>query len=188
MPNTSATGGYLTGTESTIEGQALDRFLNSFIGGLTGITGDLIRPMWQLNPPKIPANTVDWISFGLTITDSDANAYLLQGTSGTTMKRNEFGEMSMIFYGNNAMINAKKMRDGLQIEQNRSYLRTVGLTTRGVKSLIHIPELIGDIWYNRVDITIEFAREMQSSYNVLTILSANGFIKTETITVPFKTQ
>ena len=178
----SATGGYLVGIESSIEGQTLDRFLNTFIVGITGISGNLVRPMWQLNPPKMPSNTVDWVAYGIIIVDQDANAYIEQTDLVSILRRNEVGELSIVCYGASAFTNVKRIRDALQIAQNREYLRAYGITIKGTKPLNHIPELVGDIWYNRVDMTIEFVREIVTSYNVLPITSVQGTYLTESHT------
>lgn len=183
----SATGGYLVGAESTIEGQTLDRFLNSFLSGITGLNSSMVRPMWQPNPPKIPSAETDWMGYGIIIIESDDSAYVEQHDTSALLKRSEFGELSLMCYGTNAFINIKKVRDALQIGQNREYLNAYGLAIKGTKNIVHTPELVGDIWYNRVDMVIEFAREIITSYNILSIQSANGLIKTEKLTVPFKT-
>jgi len=178
----SSMGGYLVGIESSIEGQTLDRFLNSFLSGITGINSTLVRPSWQLNPPKMPINTVNWIGYGAVIIDSDQNAYIEAGTNTSILKRNEYGELSLFVYGPDAFIMAKRVRDSLQIGQNRDYLRANGITTKGVQPLNHVPELIGDIWYNRIDMTIEFAREILTSYNVqsITSIQTGSIVKSDT--------
>ena len=177
----SNVAGYLTPTYSTTEGATLEDFFNTVIVALTGLTGDKVRPMFQINPPKIPANSVDWCGFSINEIDSDDNAYYEQATTTATMQRNEYAQLLISFYGINAMINAKKIRDSLQLGQNRDTLRTNGIGITGFTNAVRVLELINDIWYNRVDITMQFAREIRASYNVFTILSthASTLIKTD---------
>ncbi|MDD1617319.1 MAG: hypothetical protein LUQ28_12755 [Methylococcaceae bacterium] len=177
----SNVAGYLVPTYSTTEGATLEDFFNTVIVALTGLTGDKVRPMFQINPPKIPANSVDWCGFSINEIDSDDNAYYEQATTTATMQRNEYAQLLISFYGVNSMINAKKIRDSLQLGQNRDALRTNGIGITGFTNAVRVPELINDIWYNRVDITMQFAREIRASYNVFTILSthASTLIKTD---------
>jgi len=177
----SNVAGYLVPTYSTTEGATLEDFFNTVIVALTGLTGDKVRPMFQINPPKLPSNSVDWCGFAINEIDSDDNAYYEQATTTATMQRNEYAQLLISFYGINAMINAKKIRDSLQLGQNRDALRTNGIGITGFTNAVRVPELINDIWYNRVDITMQFAREIRASYNVFTILSthASTLIKTD---------
>ena len=177
----SNVAGYLVPTYSTTEGATLEDFFNTVIVALTGLTGDKVRPMFQINPPKLPSNSVDWCGFSINEIDTDDNAYYEQATTTATMKRNEYAQLLISFYGVNAMINAKKIRDSLQLGQNRDALRTNGIGITGFTNAVRVPELINDIWYNRVDITMQFAREIRASYNVFTILSthASTLIKTD---------
>ena len=124
MPNSSATGGYLTQTSSSIDGQALRRFLQSVIVGVTGLNATLVRPMWQQNPPPIPSIDVDWCGFAIMTQRPEKGAFHEQlNAGGATLLRHEELDLLCAFYGPNCLVNAGLLRDGLElIAQNREQL------------------------------------------------------------------
>lgn len=177
MPNSSATGGYLTQTASSIEGQALRRFLQSVIAGVTGINATLVRPMWQQNPPPIPSIDVDWCGFGITAQRPEKGAYHEQGDTDATMLRHEQLDLLCAFYGPNCLSNAAILRDGIElIAQNREQLFLAGMGVWGFGDITHAPELVNDRFFDRADITMTINREVRRSYSILHFVSAYGTI------------
>lgn len=184
MPNTSATGGVLVETETAFN---VERFFHGVIMGLTGIDKTLIRPRWQPNAPIMPANNIDWIAFGVSELNHDATAYTVETEIDSNLIRHESYAVLCSFYGPNAQTNYRKMRDGLEIGQNRDslFVNKMGYTT--TSKTTHAPELVNDVWFDRYDAKFEFAREVIKSYNIFEIESAHGSINTETLTFPFNT-
>ena len=182
MSNTSATGGYLAPTTPALPGNlTFQQFMQAVLVGITGLDGPLVRPRWQLNPPKQPQPDVDWMAFGISNKQADANGYLNVATSPTasTLSRHETFDVECSFYGPDADANAQRLREGLQISQNREVLFKNNMAFKGDGPIVAAPELVNDRWYHRRDITLTFARQIQSSYQILTITSSGGTVKTD---------
>jgi len=178
--NSTANGGYLVPNIDPTDKQ-LRNFFQKMIVGITEIEGKLVRPRWQPNPPKQPENNIDWCAFGWQAVNSDANASVLTNENGEAgiLRRDENIELLATFYGPNAMGYASMLRDGLEIEQNRYVLRQNGVAFQGEDGIVHLPEQINDIWYDRQDLTLNFTREVRREYNVLSFIGASGIIITD---------
>ena len=178
MPNTSATGGYLTQTSSSLDGLALRRFLQSVIVGVTGIDATLVRPMWQQNPPPIPSIDVDWCGFSIMAQRPEKGAFHEQlNSGGATLIRHEELDLLCAFYGPSCLANTGLLRDGLElIAQNRAQLFLAGMGVTGFSDTTHAPELVNDRFFDRADITMTVKREIRRSYDVLYFLGANGTV------------
>ena len=170
--STSATGGYLIESETTLD---VKHFFHDLIMNITGIDKTLVRPRWQRNQPIMPSSGTNWCGFGITTLESDDSAYVKENDLGTlaTLVRHERHSLFCSFYGTLASENIKKMRDGLQIGQNREVLFLNNFGYVSCTPSTHAPELINDIWHDRYDIEFQFAREVHKDYNVLSILQAN---------------
>ena len=170
--STSATGGYLIESETALD---VKRFFHDLIMNITGIDKTLVRPRWQPNQPIIPSSGTNWCGFGITILESDDSAYLKENSLGdsASLIRHEKYSLFCSFYGTLASENIRKMRDGLQIGQNREVLFLNNFGYVSCTPSTHAPELINDIWHDRYDIEFQFAREVHKDYNVLSILHAN---------------
>lgn len=179
MSNTSATGGYLTpGMIAPDEDQTLRRFLQRLLSGVTGLVGDMVRPMWQTNPPPVPAIDVNWLAFSVDNQRPDANPYQRQtDDDGMLLVRHEDLDLRCIFYGPNCQKNANLLRDGLYVAQNRERLFLAGVAVVGVSDTMHVPELINDRYFDRADITISMRREIRRDYQVLHFLGAAGTVE-----------
>lgn len=177
MPNTSATGGYLTQTSASLEGQALRRFLQSVIVGVTGISASLVRPSWQENPPPIPAIDVDWCGFGIVAQRPEKGAYHEQLNDSATLLRHEQMEIMCAFYGPNCISYAGILRDGIElVAQNREQLFLNGMDVFGFSDVTHAPELVNDRYFDRADITMTINREVRRNYNIMHFVGANGSV------------
>lgn len=176
MPNSSATGGYLTQTSSSIDGQALRRFLQSVIVGVTGLNATLVRPMWQQNPPPSPSIDVDWCGFAIMTQRPEKGAFHEQlNAGGATLLRHEELDLLCAFYGPNCLVNAGLLRDGLElIAQNREQLFLAGMGVNGFSDITHAPELVNDRFFDRADITMTIQREIRRSYDILHFVGASG--------------
>lgn len=193
--NTSATGGYLSPktTPAPTEGDALDDALQEVVVGITGIAASLVRPRWQPTPPPQPDANTDWCAIGITDSEPDANAYIAHDGTGDgqdNMQRHEDFQVLASFYGPNGRSLAGVLRDGLQVGQNRYPLDAVSVKFIGTGRILSVPELINEQWVRRVDMTIDFRRQVDRAYPVLNIDGAQGTFSSDnpTLTTPWNVE
>jgi hypothetical protein len=182
VPNTSATGGYLTPTTTPDDDVALALFMQTVIVGVTGLAGTLVRREWQVEPGAQPAIDVNWCAFGVATTQADDNPYerYNDADDDSSLVRQEEFELSCIFYGPNCQGYAKRLRDGLCIAQNREAMFVVGISFASpAAQVIHVPELINNRWHDRADVTLTFRRQISRDYDILSLLDAYGTIETD---------
>lgn len=178
MSNTSATGGYLLpGTSPTpVEGTSFEDFLHDVIAGITGLSGKLMRPRWQDEPPNIPQAATTWAAFGITAWDPDTYAVEREnpvGDGSVDLIRHETNEILVSFYGPDSSLYAGILRDGLQVSQNRSVLTAAGIGLTRTGSPQQVPSLVKERWQKRIDLPITIRRQILRNYPVLTLLSAH---------------
>lgn len=177
MSNTSATGGVLTQTAGPAEGQTLRRFLQTLVAGVTGLTGDKVRQSWQPNPPPVPAIDVDWCGISIVASRADENAYVQPlSAGGAYLVRHEELDVLCAFYGPGCMDNAGRLRDGLQLSQNRETLLLADMGLVGCSDMIHTPELVNDRYFDRADLTMTLRRKVKRTYAILSFVSVNGVV------------
>lgn len=192
MPNTSATGGYLTPTSSVaLNDDALDDFLQAVVVGVTGMPGATVRPRWQPEPPNLPQTSVgadgatvipDWAAIGIIDVEPDFNAAVMHQSAGNgddILLRQEILTLMTSFYGPNAGSNCALLRDGLQIAQNREVLQVAGYGVIETGNPRQVPVQIKDIWWRRVDMQVRIRRQVQRIYPVLNLVSAAGTINNQ---------
>jgi len=192
VPNSSATGGTLVATYESPDDAVLGRLLQPTLAGLADIEGSLVRPLWQLNPPPVPDHNVDWIAFGIESRTADANAYLEPGADDTALIRHEEITWQVSCYGPNGMRTAGRIRDGLEIRQNRVPLDLAGLGFVAADFIANLAEVVNGRFYARADLTLIFRREIRRGYAILPLAGVSGDIRaddsesqplTETVTV-----
>lgn len=187
MVNDSTAAGWLVPTASSppLEDAELDAVFQQMIVGLTGLPGNMVRPRWQPTVPKQPEPTVNWCAIGVTDSESDANPVIAHNGSGEgsdTFLRNEILTVLASFYGPNASAYASQARDGIFVSQNNDMLTAnlMGLVSVGPKR--PAPELVNQQWVRRFDFEIRVRRQINRTYNVLNILSAQATAESETQT------
>lgn len=181
MSNTSATGGYLVPTSSTAlpGGLTLAQFIQTILVGISGISGQLVRPKWQKNAPKQPDVDVNWIAFGIVEGKPDANAHVsLDASNINHSQRHQDLEIQCSFYGPDAMDVAGQLQDGFHIQQNLEAMRAGKMGFVSTGSAMHVPDLVNERWVNRIEMSVFLRREIQRSYPVLTLVSASGTVHT----------
>jgi hypothetical protein len=192
LNNTSATGGYLSPAvnPAPLEGQALLRFFQQMIAGITSLPGNMVRPYWQQEPPDVPDAGEAWCAFKITKRPSDEYPYValpnrpVSAQLAYTMQRHEELNIETTFYdlgstglnntGGQADYNAALLRDGLLVPQNREplFLASMGLVKTG--DLVTVPVVFKKRWQYRVDLEWIVRREIVRVYPVLTIVAATG--------------
>lgn len=178
----SSTGGYLKPTTLSLPNSlTLEQFIQTVIVGISGYSGPLVRPSWQISPPKTPDIDVNWIAYGITTNTGDANAYVELNSLGTAsnLTRQESLQIGLTFYGPNCLDNAAAFRDGFQLQQNLDGLRTARMGFTEFSQIIHAPELVNERWFNRCDMTLTLARQVLRTYEIVSFASASGIIHTD---------
>jgi hypothetical protein len=183
VPN-STTGGFLTASTPGLEGQDLQRFIQQWIVGVSGLPANMVRPRWQIEPPNIPTEGNVWIAFGIGNTRTDAYPYvehdptLNDGSGGDRLQRHEDFDVLCSAYdlGSTGMADAtlSLFRDGTAIPQNRELLRANDLMLVEVGDMISVPTLLMQRWNYRVDMSVRLRRQIIREYPVYSILSASG--------------
>jgi hypothetical protein len=183
MVNTSATGGILLPTGAPPANDVeLQDFLQSWIVGITGILSKNVMPRWQKEPPNIPGENVDWLSFGIVRREAEtfaAEIHISAGDGSDEIRRHEILHILVSFYGPNADNNLSILREGMQVGQNREPLGLAGMGIVGCEDSTTIPEMIKERWMYRVDLPFSIRRQIVRTYPILNILSSKTTIDNE---------
>lgn len=178
-PNNSSTGGYLLPEKQapTFGDLNFEQFLQTVFVGVSGLSGDLVRPKWQMDPPKQPDITVNWLAIGLLEDDSDTNAFVgIQPDGSTLLMRMEALTVQCSFYGPNSYDRCKILRDGFQIGQNLEALQRVNMGFVNTDRMVRAPDIINERWVDRWEMNVHLRREILRTYPILTFLSGEGTV------------
>lgn len=193
-PNSSDPG-YLLPQDQTqpLQGELLQDFVHDMIQGVTGLVGSMIRPTYQGVPPNVPDAGVCWCAFGITSRPADTNAYISHdsaandGDGADKMQRQETLNVQCAFYdlGSSGLADkyADLMRDGFQVPQNREVLQAAGWGFVESGEPTPMPVLLKERWLYRMDITLQFRRQIDRTYAVLNLKQGDITVHTETQTV-----
>lgn len=177
MPNTSATGGYLS--PSSINGDlndsALADFLQTVVVGITGLDGSFVRPRWQVEPPNKPALGTNWVGLGVHSRKPDGFPYERVGR----LYRQEILGILCSFYGPNSEANAELLSLGFQVDQNLEAMKLQGFGLIEVDDPLSVPELVHERYVYRVDLGFRLRRVQIYDYSVLTLSGAQVDVKNE---------
>jgi hypothetical protein len=184
VANDSSTGGYLAPTTALpAEDAALDAILVGLVAGVVGLPGNLVRPRWQLVPPTQPEASTDWCAIGVVDEDPDPNISLLHsgvGQGSSTSVDNDIITVLASFYGPSARGNAKVLRTGLMIPQNREKLYFVGLALVEIPGKSRfLPDMVNQRTLRRVDISMRFRRRTVLNWTILNLLQMQGTVATD---------
>lgn len=201
MANDSATGGYLQPSPDPapqpLEGKPLLAFLQSVVVGISGLDGPMVRPRWQAEPPDIPTAGTCWCSMGINNRASDTFPYVghdgaaAEGEGADKMQRQEQLDILCSFYDLGVEGLADKyaalLRDGFAIAQNREVLQLAGYSFAFGGDLVTAPVLLKVRWQYRVDYAFSIRRQIDRTYPVLNLRSAQGQLISDNpnITVDF---
>lgn len=184
---TTATGGTLLpnplapALDTTPPGLTFVQFIQGLLVGLSGFPGTLVRPEWQQEPPKQPDINTNWLAFGLGSVTPDNNAYVgIDSDNTPLLQRNELIPIVVSVYGPDAYNNIGLIRDGFQLTQNLTSMRTANVGFAYDTPAQHLPDFFNERWYERWRTEFFIRRQIQRTYPLLSFLSANGTIYTQT--------
>ena len=185
--NTTATGGYILPAPETPALQTippnltLKQFIQTVLVGISGFDGTLVRPSWQVNPPKQPDIGVDWLAYAVESAEPDFNAYVgYDPDNNPFLQRNELLQIAISVYGPNAYDNYGLIRDGFQMQQNLSQLAVAKMGFAYDTRATHAPDFFGERWIERWRFEIFLRRQIQRTYPVLSFISGSGTIYAQT--------
>lgn len=185
MSNTSATGGFLKPDvlDPPQNDAALDAILQRLVVGLTNLTGDLVRPRWQVKVPKQPEPSVNWCAIGVLTLDpkgSPAIQHSSTGQGSDSLSDHEYIEVLASMYGPLGQQNASMLRDGLLLPQNNEGLRAFDMRYNPwSESIRAVPEYVNTQWVRRYDFFMHFRRSVSRTYSVLNIVAAEAVIRAD---------
>ena len=182
MANTSASGGYLAPSTTTVEDDAFENFIGNAVAGITGLARGFVRPRWQPEPPPHPPIEVDWCAIGITVITADYGVVKLHRPDGADhdeFQRHETGDLLASFYGPMAYSLASRLRDGLMVDQNREALRAGSVNILECTRMRTTSDLVNERWVRRVDLEISLRRAVLRTYPILNVLSAVGSFETQ---------
>lgn len=177
--NNSASGGYLGSVpEQLPKNLTFTQFLQTVLVGISGFDGSLVRPEYQVNPPKRPTVLANWLAF--TISDVDApgfpyNDNIQDGDNiAFTSQYTETVTLLCSMYGPQSLENFKALRDGFYLPQNNEALVSANFGLIGFSKGTRVPELISEQWFDRWVFSIGLRYQQNRTYPVLTLVSASG--------------
>lgn len=179
--NTSATGGYLSVTSLSPEGNDLEDIFHDFFVNATGLSNTLVRPFPVMNPPSAPLDSTDWLSFTINNQKRDytGNDVLSQdGFTTTTNYRNEEFSILINLYGNNCNTLYSKLTSFIQVEQNRVVLNSYDIGYVDESPLRQTYTEVNNQLLVRLIYTLNFRRTVKTVTNVNSLLTFNQNIIT----------
>lgn len=181
MSNTSATGGYLLPLPPTSlpDDLTFEQFIQQVFVGVSGLPGNMVRPSWQINPPKQPDVDVNWLALHVVDDDSDTNAYTgVKPNGDNVFQRMEQIEVQCSFYGPAGYDLCKSVRDSFQIPQNMEGLKSAGMAFAYTEKMNRIPDLVNERWVDRWTMSVFLRREILRTYRILNLVSVSGTLNT----------
>lgn len=187
MPNTSATGGYLTPTTvSPAYDLPLDVQVQGMVAGITGLAGNLVRPRWQPRPPAQPSASTNWCAVGITEIGAAYGHHQSHVSTGEGYDESEaYEDLELLasLYGPGSAGLATLLRDGLWVAQNREAMQAVGLRLRDVgRRVTLLGELVNQEYIRRADVTVSLSRVVTRRYPILNLLEAQIALQAESYT------
>lgn len=184
MPNTSATGGYLTPLlAAPAYDLPLDVQVQGMVSGITGLAGPLVRPRWQPRPPAQPPRDTNWCAVGISEIGAAYGHHQRHVSTGDGYDESEaYEDLELLasFYGPGSSGLATLLRDGLWIAQNREAMQAVGLRLSDVgRSITLLGELVNQEYVRRADVTVSLRRVVTRRYPILNLLQAQIALQTE---------
>lgn len=173
--------GYIqpTGRQINPRGLTLPDFLQTVLTGISGLDGHLVRLKAQIDPPKSPQHSTNWLSFEINTSNADVNPYTSIDTSGNTVfQRHETLTLQCSFFGPEALTISDLVHDGFTIQQNRYWLTQAKMAFVEMGQAMRMPDLVNERFLNRYERSITLRRQIMRLYPIPVITSATGQIHT----------
>lgn len=157
----------------------LTQFIQTVLVGISGLSPDLVRPDWQVAPPKMPELNTNWIAYGIKESTPNANAYTnLDDADQYESQRHQDIKVQCSFYGPQAIELASLVTDGFQIPPNLQELGRWNMGYVSTGTMLHVPDLVNERWVDRIVMEVNLRREVIRRYGIPNLVSASGIVHT----------
>lgn len=153
------------------------------------------QPAWVKDvpiPDMQPDYTTDWVA--LSITDFlPERGSAVKSFNGRTFLviRHRILNVNLIFYGPKCTDYATTLEQTVWLGADTEEMDVNDLGFVAIDSVSHQPELLHDIWYPRVDITLRLRERIDTQFGISTFTNASGILISEgskTARTPFIVQ
>lgn len=156
-------------------GGAPENVIRKWMADITGLPLHRVVRRWLPRPGTRPGIDEDWIAVGVERVQTHGTPYQ-RGRKGQP-EDSESGDVVRevhqtlhciaSFYGPNAAQIVDDFRDAAQLSQTYAALQSQGLTLQGIaEDAVQLPDLLGEQWVPRFDITFKLGRKVTRTYGV----------------------
>lgn len=156
-------------------GGAPENVVRKWMAEITGLPLHRVVRRWLPRPGTRPGIDEDWIAVGVERVQTHGTPYQRgrkgqpeDAASGDVVREvHQTLHCIASFYGPNAAQIVDDFRDAAQLFQTNAALQAQGLTLQGIaEDAIQLPDLLGEQWVPRFDITFKLGRKVTRTYGV----------------------
>ena len=156
-------------------GGAPENVIRKWMADITGLPLHRVVRRWLPRPGTRPGIDEDWIAVGVERVQTHGTPYQRgrkgqpeDAASGDVVREvHQTLHCIASFYGPNAAQIVDDFRDAAQLFQTNDSLKAQGLTLQGIaEDAVQLPDLLGEQWVPRFDITFKLGRKVTRTYGV----------------------
>ena len=156
-------------------GDAPENVVRKWMAEITGLPLHRVVRRWLPRPGTRPGIDEDWIAVGVERVQTHGTPYQRgrkgqpeDAASGDVVREvHQTLHCIASFYGPNAAQIVDDFRDAAQLSQTNAALQAQGLTLQGIaEDAVQLPDLLGEQWVPRFDITFKLGRKVTRTYGV----------------------
>lgn len=156
-------------------GGAPENVIRKWMADITGLPLHRVVRRWLPRPGTRPGIDEDWIAVGVERVQTHGTPYQRgrkgqpeDAASGDVVREvHQTLHCIASFYGPNAAQIVDDFRDAAQLFQTNAALQSQGLTLQGIaEDALQLPDLLGEQWVPRFDITFKLGRKVSRTYGV----------------------
>lgn len=156
-------------------GGAPENVIRKWMADITGLPLHRVVRRWLPRPGTRPGIDEDWIAVGVERVQTHGTPYQRgrkgqpeDAESGDVVREvHQTLHCIASFYGPNAAQIVDDFRDAAQLFQTNAALQAQGLTLQGIaEDALQLPDLLGEQWVPRFDITFKLGRKVTRTYGV----------------------
>lgn len=156
-------------------GDAPENVVRKWMAEITGLPLNRVVRRWLPRPGTRPGIDEDWIAVGVERVQTHGTPYQRgrkgqpeDAASGDVVREvHQTLHCIASFYGPNAAQIVDDFRDAAQLFQTNAALQAQGLTLQGIaEDALQLPDLLGEQWVPRFDITFKLGRKVSRTYGV----------------------